>query len=890
MGTPLLDLRGHGGRPALVVPGGPVLTYRELDARVAERAGTLAGPRRLVLLPVAPGSGTDPETLVDLLAVLRAGHVPLPVPDSPVAVSSLVSAYRPPLVLRRGRAETTGAAGPALHPELGLLLSTSGSTGSPKLVRLSRDNLAANTRQITGYLPVRETDRAPLMLPVSYCYGLSLVLTNLSRGAALLLTTRSAGDPGFLGELAAHGATSLHGVPHTFALLEAAGFGGGELPALRYVTQAGGRWDPAAVRRWAASGAAHGWELHVMYGATEATARMAHLPPGRAATAPGAVGVAVDGARFEVRDPGPDGVGDLVFRGPNVMLGYARRAAELALGRTVTELVTGDRGRVRPDGLVEVTGRASRTAKPFGIRVDLDRVDAALGAAGCDAAVTAPAGDVLAVVVAHGCPPARARAVVASATGLPEGALRVVAVPALPRTPAGKIDGAALARAAAPDAGSPPAPVAAGPDGAGPAGAGPGRVRAVFRSAFPGRGVRDTDSFLDLGGDSLTSIPTGTGLRRVLGPRLPRDWTTTPVGDLARLAVAAGPAHPGAGPGPGRARLRGACTPLDTPTVLRAVAIVLVVGSHIEVFRLLGGSHVLLAAAGWAFAAYAMDRPGGAARPLLRTATAIAVPTALWIAARAPFQPDLDLVNAALVNYVVDPQTWGYWFVETLVWILLGAAAVFAVPAVRRFERARPWACAALALVPAAALLLVDEGRNEFGLRLMSVPTVLWVFVLGWMAHRATTPGRRLTVVAAVTVFVPVVFGDEPWRGTVVAAGIVLLLVPALPVPTALVRPLALVGGASLAIYLTHYAVFPLVGAGPVALVTCLLAGIAAERARRHGEALATRLARRATGGSRRATGPPPRQRRALAARRCTAGPAPAPSGSGIGPAHSTGR
>jgi acyl-coenzyme A synthetase/AMP-(fatty) acid ligase len=130
-----------------------------------------------------------------------------------------------------------------------------------------------------------------------------VVHSNLLRGASVLLGPASVADPAFWPEFRAHAATSLHGVPHTFDLLERAGFAELDLPHLRYATQAGGRWDPRAVRRWAGLARQRGWDLYVMYGQTEATARMAYLPPDRAATAPSAIGVPVPGTALHVDAP-----------------------------------------------------------------------------------------------------------------------------------------------------------------------------------------------------------------------------------------------------------------------------------------------------------------------------------------------------------------------------------------------------------------------------------------------------------------------------------------------------------------------------------------------------------------------------------------------------------
>ena len=202
--------------------------------------------------------------------------------------------------------------------------------------------------------------------------------SHLLVGASIVLTDLSVADECFWTLARESGVTALAGVPHTFELLDRVGFATMDLPHLRTVTQAGGRMDPHRVVELATLGRQRGFDLFVMYGQTEATARMAYLPPDLAAEHPTTVGVAVAGGSLEVVD------GEVVYCGPNVMLGYADSAADLALGRTVERLHTGDLGRITDAGLLEITGRRSRVAKVLGHRVDLDHVERTLRTEGHD--------------------------------------------------------------------------------------------------------------------------------------------------------------------------------------------------------------------------------------------------------------------------------------------------------------------------------------------------------------------------------------------------------------------------------------------------------------------------------------------------------------------------
>jgi hypothetical protein len=272
-------LADHGDAVA-VVTAERTLTYAELDEAVTSVAGALGAERRLVLVEAANTVGA----LVALLAALRGGHpTVLAAAGASVTGHPLTTAYDPDVVFRADAGwapeERRAAAGAELHPDLALLLSTSGSTGSPKLVRLSRENLQANASAIVRSLGITASDRAVTTLPMQYCYGLSVVTSHLTAGAGLVLTDRSVVDERFWDLVRATGATTLAGVPHTFELLDRVGFPGMALPSLRTLTQAGGRLHPDTVRRYAALSAMRGWDLFVMYGQTEATARMAYLPP-----------------------------------------------------------------------------------------------------------------------------------------------------------------------------------------------------------------------------------------------------------------------------------------------------------------------------------------------------------------------------------------------------------------------------------------------------------------------------------------------------------------------------------------------------------------------------------------------------------------------------------
>ncbi|MBD3401318.1 AMP-binding protein [candidate division GN15 bacterium] len=338
------------------------------------------------------------ETLAGYLGTLRAGHtgVLLAANTDRGLMANLLELYRPDFIWgpsdRGGDARFTWkgyalSAGPspreeAIHPELALLLSTSGSTGSPKMVRLTAANLEANAQSIAEYLALDETERPITSLPMNYSYGLSVVNSHLKVGATLLLTDASIITRPFWTAFNDLKATSFAGVPYTYEMLRRIKFFTMDLPGLRTMTQAGGKLTPEFAREFAEYAAANQLRFFIMYGQTEATARISYVPPEQAVEKHRSIGVAIprgelrliDGDGNPITQPGVDG--ELVYTGPNVMLGYAQSSADLVKGNELNgELHTGDIARFDDDGFYYVTGRKKRFIKIFGNRVNLDEIE-----------------------------------------------------------------------------------------------------------------------------------------------------------------------------------------------------------------------------------------------------------------------------------------------------------------------------------------------------------------------------------------------------------------------------------------------------------------------------------------------------------------------------------
>lgn len=829
-------LARHGERTALLGDGaGAGISYSDLADRVGAFADRLGPARRLVLVEAS----NDVDTLVAWLGAAEAGcPVLLTGPGAPR--DALVAAYDPDVVWDGVLAERRTATAHVLHEDLALLLSTSGSTGSPKLVRLSHDNLLSNARAIAEYLGIRPDDVAATTLPLHYCYGLSVVHSHLVAGASVRLTGRSVTDPAFWDEARRDRVTTFPGVPHTFDMLDALGFTGAELPTLRYLTQAGGKLAPETARRHAARGADHGWDLVLMYGATEATARMAFLPPHLASSAAETIGIPIPGGSLAVDirpglHPDPE-VGELVYRGDNVMLGYATTPADLGLGRTVEELRTGDLGRQRDDGLFEVVGRCSRIAKVFGLRIDLDRVERGLLECGIVAAA-ADGGDGVVVAVATGAAPVDAGAVLAvvrDVSGLPPAAVRIVTPADLPRLATGKVDYRAIAALAGDDV-VPSAGVVT-----------PEAVADVFATVLGRSDATVEHSFRDLGGDSLSYVEASLRLEALLG-RLPSDWTSRPASELAGLATYGRP--------------RGGRS-VETSVLLRALAILTIVGSHANLFVLLGGAHTLFAVLGFNFARFHADLPR-AERPraVLRSVGRIALPAMVVISIVATYKQGVTWKQIFLLNWLVGPEhwvnpEWRYWFIEVALLLMLAATAILAVPALDRLSRTRPFAfpvgLVLLGLVPRYGLRAWPEGDLDErawslgslhfggGDYMHQAHIVFFIFALGWAAARASSRRERLVVSALAVASVWGFFEHESARDAYVILGLLALIwVPRVRIPGRLAPLVGVLASSSMWIYLVHWEIYPhLENRIPVlATLLSLVAGVLAWKAWTYAEA-----------------------------------------------------
>lgn len=393
----MIHWNGREDRPALLTEEGG-WSYE----RLTKEAGGIAAHvgRRCLVFLLAENA---PEAIAGYVGFLSHDIVPVMVDAALDAelLAGLVARYRPSFIwMPRGRREEFPFAEEAfslggyvlldrrerapfpLSDELALLMTTSGSTGSPKLVRQSYENLRANTASIVEYLQVDARERAITSLPLHYVYGLSILNTHLSVGASIVVTRETLFSRNFWRLMREQAVTSLGGVPYTYAMLKRLRFSRMDLPALKTLTQAGGKLDPELHAAFAQDCAAKGRRFFVMYGAAEATARMGYLPAELALSHAGAMGRAIPGGRFELVDAEgrviqqPGESGELVYYGANVTLGYATSGADLIKGdERHGRYATGDVARCDSDGIYTIVGRKKRFLKLFGKRTNLEEVE-----------------------------------------------------------------------------------------------------------------------------------------------------------------------------------------------------------------------------------------------------------------------------------------------------------------------------------------------------------------------------------------------------------------------------------------------------------------------------------------------------------------------------------
>ena len=402
----LWDFERFAAAPALIADTGVTLTYGDLAALSDEMESAIgscadwdASTKPLTMFVCRNTTGA----LAGYAAMMNGGYPMLPVSGELPADRrrELMKAYRPALLLLpeqlRGEypdmREVCAVRDYVLlrsnyterfpvHPELGLLITTSGSTGSAKFVRQSWENLRFNAKTIADILDIGASDKTVTALPLQYTYGLSVLHANLLRGAAMVVTRSGVMDPEFWDLVEAENVTCFHGVPNTYDMLRRIELFEDDFPSLRTLSQAGGKLSRELQAYYARYAVDSGKRFVIMYGQSEATAAISWLPPEDALHKLGSVGRVVDGGEISLIDDAGNPVtgahkrGELVYRGPNVAMGYALRGEDLSRGDEWNGVLrTGDLAEYDEDGYLSITGRLKRFIKLVGHRVSLDEVD-----------------------------------------------------------------------------------------------------------------------------------------------------------------------------------------------------------------------------------------------------------------------------------------------------------------------------------------------------------------------------------------------------------------------------------------------------------------------------------------------------------------------------------
>lgn len=414
----IFDIDKYGSQLAIIADDGRRLTYAELGELVGQRAKSLQrGVLQFCLCK------NTIESIVEYLACLEAGApvVMLDATKDAETIENLRQIYKP--------------GSTKCHPDLAVCLTTSGSTGSPKLVRLTLRNIIANAESIAEYLRIDANERPVTMLPMYYSYGLSIINSHLLKGATILLTDKSYAQREFWNFLRENEATSMSGVPYTWEMLRRLRFMRMDLPSVRTMTQAGGKLNAEIALeyiRWAKD---QNKQFIVMYGQTEATARMSYLPWERAEEKYASIGVAIPGGEFSLAEDG-----ELIYQGENVSLGYAECAEDLMKGdENHGVLHTGDMARVDEDGFYYITGRKKRFVKVWGNRCNLDQVEQLVKPITTTCACAGVDDHITVFVTKEGLEK-EIKDLLASKTGLNPIAFAVKVVESIPVTASGKID------------------------------------------------------------------------------------------------------------------------------------------------------------------------------------------------------------------------------------------------------------------------------------------------------------------------------------------------------------------------------------------------------------------------------------------------------------------
>ena len=398
----MFDLLKYSNNTAIITDRGESLSYEALNTEVEKFYAALPAKGFMFILcenvlgsfvgyaacmtkhfpSVLLDGSKNLELVLRLIAIYHPEYLWMPTPRVEEIGGKTIYQYGDFSLQQLEYTEDFTSEQKAISDNLLLCLTTSGSTGSPKLVRLSLDNLKSNAESIAEYLHIDENERPVTTLPMYYSFGMSVINSHLIKGATILLTDKAVLQREFWNFTKEQRATSIAGVPYTYEMLKRLRFFRMDLPNLKTMIQAGGKLNAAFVKEYVDFAEANGKQFIVMYGQTEAAPRMSYLPHDMAIEKNASIGIAIPGGKFSIIDADgneittPDVDGELVYEGENVCLGYAEKREDLNLGDDNHGVLhTGDIARMDADGFYYITGRMKRFVKVWGNRCNLDATE-----------------------------------------------------------------------------------------------------------------------------------------------------------------------------------------------------------------------------------------------------------------------------------------------------------------------------------------------------------------------------------------------------------------------------------------------------------------------------------------------------------------------------------
>ncbi len=418
--------------------GERTLAFILCDNSAAAACGYLAALSSRVV-PLLLSKNLDSDALENFIGTYKPAYIWAPATDA-MLPGEAVWHYAHYTLLK------TGLTPYPMYDELSLLLPTSGSTGSPKLVRHSYENVEANARNVAAFFGLDASERPLLDAPIHYTYGLSILSSHLYAGAAVLLTAATVLSGEYWRMLKEYEATSISGVPFTYEMLRKMRFFKMQLPFLRTITQGGGKLADDLFMQCARYAKETNRRFIPTYGQSESTARMTGLPPEEAMARCGSIGKAMPGGKLALVDEEgrvvtqPGQPGEIVFEGRNVTLGYAQCGEDLLKGDERHGILhTGDMAVMDAEGFLFITGRKSRFLKLYGTRVGLDACEQLVKDKFNTECACAGKDDKMKVFVLSKEIMEDVRQYLSVKTGIHPTAFEVCAVDAFPRNDAGKM-------------------------------------------------------------------------------------------------------------------------------------------------------------------------------------------------------------------------------------------------------------------------------------------------------------------------------------------------------------------------------------------------------------------------------------------------------------------